>query len=438
MIPPRDSASPGQGPRAAEGAARRLCEHDSLTRTHYVILAMAWGGWLFDFYDLILYSFLYSFVGQDLGITRAGHAVIMGVSLGATAVGGMIFGVLADRFGRRSVLQWTILTYSAGALLCGIAGSVPQLILFRAITGLGVGGEWAAGHTLISETFPPARRGRYGALMQTGAPLGVGLAAIVGSFITPHIGWRWTFVLSAAPALLVTLIRRHMPESDLWLESRGRFRSSPLEDLREVLRGSLAWTSARAFVLTVCNMSAYWFTSIWLPAYLREERGMTIAKSGQWMLVIVSGELLGYATFGLVSDRLGRKPSFSIYAGVMSIGLVMITLAWDLIAGHPLLILIFMGIVGIGTGTWSNFGPYFSELFPTYLRNTAVGAVFNAARGVQFLTPIIIERVSHAWGLAGGIALAAGFSAAGALWVWTLPETRARVITSTERGPARP
>jgi MFS family permease len=264
----------------------------------------------------------------------------------------------------------------------------------------------------------------------------VGLAAIVGSFVTPHIGWRMTFVLSAAPALLVTLIRRHMPESDLWLESRGRFRSSPLEDLREVLRGSLAWTSARAFVLTVCNMSAYWFASIWLPAYLREERGMTIAKSGLWMLVIVSGELLGYATFGLVSDRLGRKLSFSLYAGIMSVGLVMITLAWDVIAGHPLLILIFMGVVGIGTGTWSNFGPYFSELFPTYLRNTAVGAVFNAARGVQFLTPIVIERVSHAWGLSGGIALAAGFSAAGALWVWTLPETRARVITSTERGPA--
>ena len=414
----------------------RLCEHDRPTRTHYIILAMAWGGWLFDFYDLILYSFVYSFIGADLGITRAQHALVMGVGLGSTAVGGMIFGLLADRFGRRTVLQWTILTYSAGALLCGLVTSLPQLLLGRMITGLGVGGEWAAGHTMISETFPPARRGRYGALMQTGAPLGVGLAAIVGSFVAPIIGWRWTFILSAAPALMVTLIRRHMPESDLWEESRRRFAWTPVADLRAVLGGALAWVSLRAFILTVFNMSAYWFTSIWLPAYLREERGMTIAKSGLWILVIVTGELIGYATFGLVSDRLGRKPSFTIYASTMAVGLVMITIAWDLIAGHPLLLLIFMGIVGLGTGTWSNFGPYFSELYPTYLRNTAVGAVFNAARGVQFLTPIIIERVSHTWGLSGGIALAAGFSALGAIWVWTLPETRGRVITATERGAA--
>jgi MFS family permease len=414
----------------------RLCEHDKLTRAHYVILAMAWAGWLFDFYDLILYSFLYSFIGADLGMTRADHALVMGLSLGATAAGGMIFGFLADRFGRRAVLQWTILVYSAGALLCGFVTNVPQLLAFRALKGLGVGGEWAAGHTLIAETFPPARRGRYGALMQTGAPLGVGLAAIVGSFISPHIGWRATFILSASPAILVTFIRRHMPESDLWLESRSSRTWTPLADLREVLGGTLAWISLRAFVLTLCNMSSYWFTSIWLPAYLREERGMTIAKSGLWILVIVSGELIGYATFGLVSDRLGRKPSFSIYAGIMAVGLVMITVAWDLIAGQPLLILIFMAVVGIGTGTWSNFGPYYSELFPTYLRNTAVGAVFNAARGIQFLTPIIIERVSRVWGLSGGIALAAAFSAAGAIWVWTLPETRGRVITSTERGAA--
>jgi len=417
-------------------ATPRLSEHDQLTRKHYVILFMAWAGWLFDFYDLILYSFLYSFIGADLGMTKADHAVVMGVSLGATALGGMVFGFLADRFGRRSILQWTILVYSAGALLCGLATSLPMLIVCRAITGLGVGGEWAAGHTLIAETFPAARRGRFGALMQTGAPLGVGLAAIVGSFLAPHIGWRATFILSAAPAVLVTFIRRHMPESDIWEASRRGRPWHPLADLREVFAGSLAWVSFRAFILTLCNMSAYWFTSIWLPAYLREERGMTIAKSGLWILVIVSGELVGYATFGLVSDRLGRKPSFALYAGVMAVGLVMITLAWDAIAGSPFLILVFMFVVGIGTGTWSNFGPYYSELFPTYLRNTAVGAVFNAARGIQFLTPIVIERVSHVWGLSGGIALAAAFSTMGALWVWTLPETRGRLITAGERGAA--
>jgi MFS family permease len=239
-------------------------------------------------------------------------------------------------------------------------------------------------------------------------------------------------MISAAPALLVTLIRRAMPESDVWADSRRGRAWTPLRDLRQVVAGTLAWTSFRAFILTTCNMAAYWFTSIWLPGYLREERGMTLAKSGLWMLVIVLGELIGYATFGLVSDRLGRRLSFSIYALLMAAGLLMITLFWDRIAHDPALILLFMTVVGLGTGTWSNFGPYFSELFPTSLRNTAVGAVFNAARGVMFVTPIIIAAVSEAWGFSGGIAIGAAFSAAGALWVWTLPETKGRRITGEE------
>lgn len=424
--------SPALPPTRPGDGASRLCESDRLTRTHYVILALSWAGWLFDFYNLYLYSVIYSFIGEELGITRVHHGVIMGISLGSTAVGGMLFGLLADKYGRKNVLQWTILTYCAGALLCGFVSTPFQLALARVITGLGVGGEWATGHALISESFPARRRGRYGALMQTGAPLGVGLAALLGSFMTPTLGWRATFILSASPVLLVPLIRRYVPESDLWLESRRIRAVGSVQRLKDLLGRSLGPTTLRTFLLTVLNMSGYWLAFVWLPAYLREERGMSIAKSGLWVLVIVTGELIGYASFGFVSDRLGRKPSFTIYAGFMAIGLLMITLAWDRIAGEPLLVMLFMAIVGMGTGTWSNFGPFFSELFPTRLRNTAVGSIFNAARGVQFLTPILLERVAREWGLSGGIALAALFSAAAAAWVWTLPETRGRVITAGE------
>src|SRR6058998_3307920 len=304
-----------------------LSEHDRPTALHYRILALTWAGWLFDFYDLILYTFLLDPISRELG--RA------------------LFGYLADRHGRRAVLQWSILTYSAGTVLCGLAPGVATLLAARLVTGLGVGGEWAIGHALLGESVPARLRGRFGALLQTGAPVGVGLAALVGSFVAPRIGWRATFILSGLPALLVTAIRRTLPESELWLARR---RAAP--PVGELLAPGLRRLVAVAFGLAVLNMSSYWFTYTWLPTYLTEERGLSIAASGWKILVVVLGELLGYASFGWVSDRFGRKPAFSLYATLMAAGLVSITLLWPVIVGWPPLLLLCLGLVGFGTGTW--------------------------------------------------------------------------------------
>jgi MFS family permease len=396
----------------------RLDEHERPAAVHLRILACAWAGWLFDFYDLILYTFLLAPISAELGLSREGHALVMGASLGATAFGGAALGVLADRHGRRTVLAWSILTYSAGTVLSGLAPGVGTLVAARVVTGVGVGGEWAIGHALVAETVPPRLRGRFGALLQTGAPVGVGLAAMVGSFLAPTIGWRAAFVLSGLPAVLVTAVRRTLPESDAWTVGRA----TPAPRIGADLRARIAL----AFGLAVLNMSAYWFTYTWLPTYLVEERGLSIAGSGVRILVVVLGELAGYASFGVASDRFGRRPAFSAYATIMAAGLVSITLLWPRIVGWPPLLLLCLWLVGFGTGTWSNFGPMFAELFPTAQRTTIVGTVFNAARGVQLLTPLAVTVVAGRYGLAGGIALAAGFALAAAAWVWLLPETRGR------------
>jgi len=400
-----------------------LSEHERPTALHYRILALTWAGWLFDFYDLILYTFLLTPISAELGLGREAHGTLLGASLGATALGGAVFGYLGDRHGRKAVLEWSILTYSAGAALSGLAGGPGTLLGARIVTGLGVGGEWAIGHALLGESVPPRLRGRFGALLQTGAPAGVALAAIVGSFLAPAIGWRATFLLSALPAVLVAVIRRTLPESDVWLRAR---RGGP--SVAGLLEPALRRRLGLAFGLALLNMSSYWFTYTWLPAYLTEERGLTIAGSGWKILVVVAGELLGYASFGVVSDRLGRKPAFSLYATLMAVGLVSITLLWPRIVGWSPLLLFCLWLVGFGTGTWSNFGPMFAELFPTALRTTAVGTVFNAARGVQLVTPLAVALVARRYGLGGGIALAAGFALAAAAWVWLLPETRGRRI----------
>ncbi|OLD68133.1 MAG: hypothetical protein AUI33_09875, partial [Ignavibacteria bacterium 13_1_40CM_2_61_4] len=372
-----------------------LSDQDHLTPAHRRILLLAWAGWLFDFYDLILYSFLLTEISRELHLAREEHSLVLGFSLGMTAGGGVLFGVLADRFGRRPILQITILTYSLGTVMCGFSTSLGSLLFWRGVTGLGVGGEWGSGHTLIAETFPPRRRGHFGALMQSGAPLGVGLAAVMGTLFTPAYGWRATFIVSGLPALLVAAFRKGIPESDLWELRRreaggGQRLGAPLAAL---FRGGIRGTAFKALVLAVLNMSAYWFTYVWFPGYLQEERGMTVARSGIWILVIVAGELVGYATFGTVSDWIGRKSAFTLYAVLMSCGLALLTLFWDVIAPSRGLLLSAMGLVGIGTGTWSNFGPFFSELFPTSLRNSAVGAALNLARGVQFFTPLVITWV---------------------------------------------
>jgi len=426
-----------------------LNEHATPTRRHYSILTLSWAGWLFDFYDLILFSFLLVPIRQSLGLTDGQLSLLLGASLGATAVGGVAFGWLADRIGRKPVLSITILTYSLGTLLCGVASGLTSLLVFRALTGLGVGGEWATGQTLVGETFPAKLRGRFAAIMQTGAPVGVGLAAVVGGFVEPflaerfgaHIGWRLCFFASAAPALLVVAIRRFMPESDVWTESR-RARREDGEAKHPFLNALSTDRSVRRFfvlglVLALTDMSAYWFTYLWMPKYLFDNLGFSMARSGAWILVTQAGGLLGYLSFGAVADWKGRRLAYTLYSFVWAAGLLSVTWFWPQLAAYPSAALLCMFMIGVGTGNFSGYGPIFSELFPTAIRNTAMGAAYNVARGVQFLTPLVITWVAATSsagaerGLGRGISIGAFFAIATGLWVWTLPETRGTRITAT-------
>lgn len=196
-----------------------LNELESPTKAHFRILTLSWAGWVFDFYDLILFTFLLIPIGKELSLSNVSLSLILGASLAATAIGGIIFGFLSDKFGRKRVLQWTILMYSIGTFLSGFASDVSVLLVFRIVTGLGVGGEWATGQTFIGETFPPNIRGRYSALMQTGAPIGIIFASVVGGFLEPVVGWRMCFFVSVLPAVLVVFVRKHLPESDVWLDT---------------------------------------------------------------------------------------------------------------------------------------------------------------------------------------------------------------------------
>jgi MFS family permease len=397
------------------------------TAAHRRILVFAWGAWCSGFYSLMLLSFVLKPIQDELGLSKDALAPLTAIGVGMTGVGGLLFGWMSDRLGRRTSMAVSIAAFSLGNLACGLAPNLAMLILARAVAGLGIGGTWGAGQAMLGETIPPALRGRYGAIAQSGAPAGLGLAAIAGLFLAPAAGWRMVFLVSALP-LAVLLFRRRLPESDLWLEHRRRLDVDRLDRgrperpvLAQLVAPDMIGLFTRAFLLTAFNMSAYWFAVVWLPRYLQEGRGLSIFGSGWWTLAFVAGSVTGYLTFGWFSDRVGRRRAFAAYCAVTAVGLALVLS--ESVSSSPALGLACMVVAGIGTGTWSCYGPYFSELFPTRVRGAAMSVIMNVTRGVQFVAPFVIAAVAGRWGLAGGIALAAGFAVLAGAWVWTLPET---------------
>src|SRR5438477_11872637 len=199
-----------------------LSESADVLPIHRRILAFSFIGWIFDFYDLLLLTFLVSTttLKADLALSTDEVSILLGAALAFTAVGGFIGGALGDRYGRKPLLMLTILVYSVGTLLSGMATGMWTLFTARAVTGIGVGGEWAVAHALVGETVPPHVRGRYGSYLQSGSAFARFFATMVGNLLAPVIGWRLAFMVSAAPALVVVFIRRQMPESDIWLEQK--------------------------------------------------------------------------------------------------------------------------------------------------------------------------------------------------------------------------
>lgn len=388
-------------------------------------------GWLFDFYDLVLFAYLAKAIGAEWqwgADFNHNKALLVGIALATSGLGGIVFGGLADRYGRKRAMTWTILLYSLGTGLCGFSSGMVSLAIFRAITGFGVGGEWATGHALMAEIFPKEKRGFASAILQAGEPVGVALAVITSMVFAPQIGWRTVFFLSALPAAIVLLVRRHVPESPLWLNRTEKL--DFIEPYRILLRDH--WRPAlRGWVLGAAKLGTYWLTYIWLPEYFAEiehsHHGNTQFSSIrlQFILVAQGGQLLGMLAFGAISDRFGRRPAFCAYSLLTAAGLGALSTFGPEMLNHPWLFWPAMAAVGFGSGCTAGFGALLAELFPTSIRNTAMGTVYNLARSFQFVTMLLMAAIADRVGIAHGLWLAMGFALITASWVWTLPETRA-------------
>jgi MFS family permease len=381
-------------------------------------------GWMLDAMDVMLYSMVLAHLMRDLGMDKGEAGLLNSLTLLASAIGGLLFGFLADRVGRTRALMLSILVYSLASGACAFSTSIVQLAIFRFVLGLGMGGEWTTGAALIAETWPAEHRGKALGLMQSTWAIGEMIAAGVVAVVLPSFGWRAVFLVGVLPALFVLWIRRDVPESTLWLrqqqsESRGSLRLLWRKDLR---RNGLLATAMNAFA-----MFGYWGLFTWIPAYLAlpvEEggRGLDLMKTTVWLVIMGVGKWLGYALFGFFADAVGRRRSYVTYLLVAAALVPLFGMAetpfWLLVLG-PF-------VAFFGTGFFSGFSAIASELFPTEIRATAMGLSYNLGRGVSAAAPAIVGLLATRFGLGSAFLLQAAAFFVAALLALCLPETKGK------------
>ena len=386
-------------------------------------------GWLLDAFDVMLYALILTAVIQDLGLDRQTGGLMASLTLGASAIGGLLFGVIADKLGRTRALNLSILLYSVFTFACGLAQNVWQFAIFRVLLGIGMGGEWASGATLVSETWPEKHRGKALGIMQSCWAIGYGLAAVVVAIVLPRFGWRAVFFVGIVPALFTFWIRRSVKEPEMWLASRqGRQATGPSG---HQAIGTFPWKLA--FFLAAMNamtMFAWWGLNLWVPSYLSlpsTQGGIGLATETMAAFVVAMqvGMWLGYVTFGFISDALGRRPTYIAYLVIAAL------LVWIYgIVRNPAILLVLGPFVAFfGTGYFSGFGAVASEIFPTSIRATALGVTYNSGRLLSAVAPFVVGTMAQRRGFGSAFLLTSfAFLAAALLWLG-IPETKGRKMT---------
>ena len=384
-------------------------------------------GWMLDAMDVMLYSFVLAYLMSEFGMSKSTGGLLNSLTLAASAVGGLLFGVLADRIGRTRALMASILVYSISSAACGFSHSISQLAMFRFLLGLGMGGEWSTGAALIAETWRAEHRGKALGLMQSTYAIGEALAAVIVLIVFPHFGWRAVFFAGVLPALLVLWIYKGVPEPELWKNRSKEKKSGVLRKLfqKDVLRNGLLATTMNA-----CGMFGYWGLFTWIPSFLalpvsKGGRGLGLVVGTTFYLVLSPGKWLGYASFGFFADAFGRRRPYFTY---LLIAAILVPL-YGVIRAPMLLMLLGPLVAFFGTGFFSGYAAIASELFPGEIRAAAMGLSYNVGRGLSAAAPFAVGAMASRFGFLPAFFLLAGAFLAAALLALLLPETRGRELT---------
>jgi MFS family permease len=390
--------------------------------------AGAFGGYALDSYDYQILPLGLAAISMAFGLTTGQAGLLATTTLVVSAVGGALAGVLADRIGRVRTLLITIATYAVFTVACGFATSYEMLLVFRSLQGLGFGGEWAAGAVLVAEYCSPRHRGRTLAWVQSAWAVGWGLAVIVYTvvfqLIGPEFGWRVLFWTGALPAVLVLYVRwavKDAPEAErLRTEAGGR------GSFAAILRGPLLRTTLFASLLATGVQGGYYALFTWLPTYLKTARGLSVIGTGGYLFFLITGAFAGYVAGGHITDRLGRKKTFALFA----VASALLIVGYTAVPAGANTAILFLGFpLGFcASAIFSGFGSYLAELYPAHVRGTGQGFTYNFGRGVGALFPAGIGFAAQTMGVGGAMVFAAAAYGIAVLALFGLPETVGREL----------
>jgi MFS family permease len=347
-----------------------------------------------------------------------------------SALGGLVFGFIADRHGRVRALIYSILAYSLFTAATATAHSAAELLIWRFLVGLGLGGEWAAGSVLVAEVWEPEHRGKAIGLVQCGWALGYMAAALLATAILPTHGWRPLFVVGIAPALLTLWIRKNIPEPEIWRRTQPGNAPDLIQVFTRIFAPPYLRVTVSFIALSSVLMFAYWGLFTWIPAYISTSvteggAGMSIVKSTPWIISMQVGALFGYTSFGFLSDRFGRRPSFLIFV----LGAALCVPVYALHATSSTMLMLIGPLVGFfGHGYFSVFGAMLAEVFPSMLRATAQGLCYNVGRGISVLAPATIGFLADRHGIGSALASTSVLYVLAAGVIYLLPETKGRSL----------
>ena len=364
-------------------------------------------GYAMDGFDLLILGFMLSAISVDLNLTPAQSGSLVTWTLIGAVVGGIVFGALSDRYGRVRVLTWTIVLFAVFTGLCAIAQGYWDLLIYRTIAGIGLGGEFGIGMALAIEAWPAKHRAKAASYVALGWQVGVLAAALLTPVLLPHIGWRGMFVVGIFPAFVAWYLRVRLHEPEIFSQKQTALSTqkiSKLESFKLLVKDKATTkVSLGVVVLTSVQNFGYYGIMIWMPNFLSKQLGFSLTKSGLWTAVTVCGMMAGIWIFGRLADRIGRKPSFLLF----QLGAVISIITYSQLT-DPTAMLVAGAFLGMFVnGMMGGYGALMAEAYPTEARATAQNVLFNLGRAVGGFGPVVVGAIVSAYSFSIAIAFLA-------------------------------
>ncbi len=364
-------------------------------------------GYAMDGFDLLILGFMLSAISADLNLTPAQSGSLVTWTLVGAVVGGIVFGALSDRYGRVRVLTWTIVLFAVFTGLCAIAQGYWDLLIYRTIAGIGLGGEFGIGMALAIEAWPAKHRAKAASYVALGWQVGVLAAALLTPVLLPHIGWRGMFVVGIFPAFVAWYLRTRLHEPEIFSQKQTTLstqKTSKLESFKLLVKDKATTkVSLGVVVLTSVQNFGYYGIMIWMPNFLSKQLGFSLTKSGLWTAVTVCGMMAGIWIFGRLADRIGRKPSFLLF----QLGAVISIITYSQLT-DPTAMLVAGAFLGMFVnGMMGGYGALMAEAYPTEARATAQNVLFNLGRAVGGFGPVVVGAIVSAYSFSIAIAFLA-------------------------------